>query len=86
MVEPLAALAAEKGVPLSQFALAWTVYQPGITSPIVGPRTIEQLEDAIKALDVTFSPEDYKRIDAIIPPGSNVAPFYEANFGPSAYR
>ncbi len=45
VIEPLTILAAEKGVPLSQLALAWVVQQPGVTSPIVGPRTLDQLED-----------------------------------------
>ena len=86
VIEPLAALAQEKGVPLSQLALAWTVHQPGITSPIIGPRTLEQLEDALKSLELDFTPDDFKRIDEIIPPGSHVAPFYEANFGMSVHR
>jgi aryl-alcohol dehydrogenase-like predicted oxidoreductase len=86
VIEPLAALAAEKAVPLSQLALAWVVQQPGVTSPIIGPRTLEQLEDAIKSLEVTFSPDDLKRIDEIIPSGTHVAPFYEADHGPGLYR
>lgn len=86
VIEPLAALAAEKGVPLSQFALAWVAHQPGITSPIIGPRTLEQLQDAIKALEIDFTPEDFRRIDEIIPPGTHVAPFYEANHGSSQFR
>ncbi len=86
VIEPLSELAAEKGVPLSRLALAWTIHQPGITSPIIGPRTLEHLEDALLALDVTFTPEDLKRIDEIIPPGTNVSSFYEAKFGPSLYR
>jgi aryl-alcohol dehydrogenase-like predicted oxidoreductase len=86
VIEPLQALAAEKGVPLSQLALAWVVQQRGVTSPIVGPRTLEQLEDALSALEVTLTPEDLQRIDTIIPPGTHVAPFYEANHGPSEYR
>jgi aryl-alcohol dehydrogenase-like predicted oxidoreductase len=86
VIEPLSVLAAEKGIPLSQLALAWVVQQPGVTSPIVGPRTLEQLEDALKALEVTLSADDLKRIDAIIPPGTHVAPFYEANHGAGLYR
>jgi aryl-alcohol dehydrogenase-like predicted oxidoreductase len=86
VVEPLGALAAEKGVPLSQLSLAWVVERPGVTSPIIGPRTLEQLEDALKSLEVTLTPEDLKRIDEIIPPGTHVSPFYEANHGPSLYR
>jgi aryl-alcohol dehydrogenase-like predicted oxidoreductase len=86
VIEPLSALAVEKGIPLSQLALAWVVQQPGVTSPIVGPRTLEQLEDALKALEVTLTADDLKRIDAIIPPGTHVAPFYEANHGAGLYR
>lgn len=86
VIEPLEALAKEKGVPLSQLATAWVVQQPGITSPIIGPRTVEQLEDAIKSLDVEFIAEDFQRINEIIPPGTHVAPFYEANFGAGLHR
>ncbi len=86
VIEPLNALAAEKGVPLSQLALAWVARRPGITSPIIGPRTLDQLEDALRALDVTFTAEDLRRIDEIIPPGAHVAPFYEADHGPSLHR
>jgi len=86
VIEPLTALAVEKNVPLSQLALAWTVQQPGITSPIIGPRTLAQLEDALAALEVTVTSDDRARIDAIVPPGTHVAPFYEASFGASQYR
>lgn len=86
VIEPLTELAAQKGVPLSQLATAWVIQQPGITSPIIGPRTVEQLEDALKSLEVTLTPEDLKRIDEIIPPGTHVAPFYQANHGASQFR
>jgi aryl-alcohol dehydrogenase-like predicted oxidoreductase len=86
VIEPLQAFAAERSVPLSQLALAWVVQQRGVTSPIVGPRTLEQLEDALSALEVALTPEDLQRIDTIIPPGTHVAPFYEASHGPSEYR
>lgn len=86
VIDPLAEIAAGKGVPLAQLSLAWVIHQPGITSPIVGPRTLEQLEDNLHALEVKLTPEDFRQIDAIIPPGTHVAPFYEANFGPGLYR
>ncbi|RRJ99779.1 aldo/keto reductase [Opitutaceae bacterium TAV3] len=86
VIEPLSALAAAKGVTLAQLALAWTIHQPGITSPIIGPRTLEQLEDNLGALDVTFTEADLSKIDEIVPPGTHVAPFYEANFGPHPHR
>jgi aryl-alcohol dehydrogenase-like predicted oxidoreductase len=86
VIEPLAELAAAKGIALSQLALAWTVQRPGITSPIIGPRTMAQLEDNLGALEVTFTPEELARMDEISPPGTHVAPFYEADFGPSLHR
>lgn len=86
VVEGLQPLAENKGCTLSQFALAWCVQQPGVTSPIIGPRTMEQLEDNLKALDVQINPEDRKQIDEVSPPGQNVSPYYEANFGPGLYR
>ncbi len=74
------------GCTLSQFALAWCMSQPGITSPIIGPRTMEQLEDNLKALDVTITDEDRAKVDAIVPKGGMVAPYYEADFGPHLFR
>ena len=71
---------------MSQLALAWCLHQPGVTSPIIGPRTMAQLEDNLGALDVTITDADRARIDEVIPPGRMVAPFYEANFGPQMYR
>ena len=83
-VEALERVAREKSVPLSQLALAWTIQQPGITSPIIAPRTLAQLEDNLKALEVTITDQDRARIDAISPPGQSIVPFYEAAFGPNA--
>ncbi len=86
IVEGLSPLATAKGCTLSQFALAWCFQQPGITSPIIGPRTMEQLEDNLGALDVAISDEDRQQIDALVPPGRMVSPFYEAEFGPHLHR
>jgi aryl-alcohol dehydrogenase-like predicted oxidoreductase len=85
-VEALEKLASEKGCTLSQLSVAWCMHQPGITSPIIGPRTMEQFEDNLKALEVSMDSEDRKRIDAIVPPGSMSVPFYEAMFSPSVHR
>jgi aryl-alcohol dehydrogenase-like predicted oxidoreductase len=85
-VQRLSGIAAEKNVPVSQLALAWTVQQPGITSSIIGPRTREQLEDNLAALALRFSREDLARIDAVSPPGDVIVPFYNAEFGPHPHR
>ena len=84
--EGLLPLAEAKGCTVSQLALAWCIHQPGITSPILGPRTMEHLVDNLGALDVTVTDEDRRRIDELVPPGRMVSPFYEADFGPSLHR
>ncbi|MGQ9813854.1 MAG: aldo/keto reductase [Candidatus Roseilinea sp.] len=86
VVEGLQPIAQDKGCTLSQLALAWCARQPGVTSPIIGPRTMEQLEDNLRALDVSITDDDKRRIDEIIPAGQMVAPYYEADFGPHAHR
>ena len=80
VVEKVEELAKKKGVTTSQLALAWTTHQPGITSPIIGPRTMEQLEDNLEALNVEVTDEDREAIDAIVPPKGVVAPYYEADW------
>ena len=48
-------------------ALAWLLHQPAVTAPIVGPRTQEQLDAAIRALEVTLDADALKRLDDIFP-------------------
>jgi aryl-alcohol dehydrogenase-like predicted oxidoreductase len=71
VVEELLTLAEEKGTSLARFALKWTLRHPAVTSTIIGPRTREQLEDAIASLDVTVTDEDAGRVDALVPPGTS---------------
>ncbi len=59
-----------------QLALLWTKDQPGVTSPVVGPRTVEQLEDLLPVLDMTLSAEEGRDCDAINPPGGVLANFH----------
>lgn len=80
------AIAKDKGCSLSQLALAWNLNQPGITSPIIGPRTMEQLEDNLGAADVAITEEDRQRIDAIAPPKQALHAWGEADFGPHPHR
>ena len=84
--ERLRSLAQLKNCTISQLSLAWAMLQPGITSPIIGPRTMEQLEYNLKALEVDISEEDRSRIDEIVTPGTSLSSFYEADFGPHLYR
>jgi aryl-alcohol dehydrogenase-like predicted oxidoreductase len=72
LVEQLMPLAEAKGVTLSQFAVAWCLTNPAITSPIIGPRTEEQLVDSLGALGVEIADDDTAAVDRIVPPGTMV--------------
>ena len=76
VLDVVMALADEKGCTPYQIALAWCAGQTGITSPIIGPRTLEHLTGSLPALEVTFSDDDLKRIDAVAPPGRATVPYY----------
>jgi aryl-alcohol dehydrogenase-like predicted oxidoreductase len=71
--EQLALLAEESGIPLIHLALAFVINHPAVTAAIVGPRTMEQLESQLGALDVTLDDETLDRIDEIVPAGHNVS-------------
>lgn len=86
VTEGLEPLVQGKGCTMAQFAIAWCMNQPGITSSIIGPRTMEQLEDNLGALEVDVTEDDRKAVDKLVPPGEMVSPFYEADFGPHPYR
>ena len=68
-VEALALLAEESGIPLIHLALAFVMQHPAVTAPIIGPRTMEQLESQLGAVDVTLTKDILDRIDEIVPPG-----------------
>jgi aryl-alcohol dehydrogenase-like predicted oxidoreductase len=54
----------------------WCKDQPGVTSPIVGPRTLEQLQDLLPVLDMTLTADERTACDAINGPGSVVVNFH----------
>ncbi len=72
----LAALAADRGLTSTQLALLWCKDQPGVTAPIIGPRTMEQLDDALPVLAMTLDDETRAACDALVPPGNAVADFH----------
>ncbi|MCK5732872.1 MAG: aldo/keto reductase [Candidatus Latescibacteria bacterium] len=76
VVEKLLPIAEEKGIALSELAYAWLLKRPGITAPIVGPRTVEHLRAALRACEVKLSDEERTRLDEIVPPGSAVVAHY----------
>ncbi|MBA2896187.1 aldo/keto reductase [Nonomuraea soli] len=73
-VERLAALAQEAGLTLIELALAFTLRHPGVTSTIVGPRTMEHLESQLTCVDVRLGDDVMDRIDEIVPPGTTLNP------------
>ncbi|MHB0877450.1 MAG: aldo/keto reductase [Anaerolineae bacterium] len=86
VLDVVQAIATEKGCSPGQLAIAWVARQGGVTAPIIGPRTMAQLEDNLGAIDVRLEDEDLKRLDAVAPPGGVIVPYYEANFGPHRFR
>jgi aryl-alcohol dehydrogenase-like predicted oxidoreductase len=71
-VDALAGLADEVGLTLIQLALAFVRQHPAITAPIIGPRTIEQLECQIAAFETVLDDAVLDRIDAIVEPGAAI--------------
>jgi aryl-alcohol dehydrogenase-like predicted oxidoreductase len=57
----------ELGEPPTNVALAWLLHNPVVTAPIVGPRTISQLEDSIRALTIMLSDDHMVRLNDIWP-------------------
>jgi aryl-alcohol dehydrogenase-like predicted oxidoreductase len=72
--DELAKLAEEAGLSLIHLALGFVLSHPAVTSPIIGPRTMEQLESQLGAADVVLSTDVLDRIDEIVPPGTNLNP------------
>lgn len=73
-LEQFAALCQELGEPQDNVALAWLLANPAVTGPIIGPRTLEQLESSLQSLDVVLDESVMKRLDEIFPGPGNVAP------------
>ncbi|KQS10062.1 aldo/keto reductase [Curtobacterium sp. Leaf183] len=71
-VEQVVALSEDTGIPMTHLALAFVIAHPGVTSALIGPRSMEQLDDLLAGADVVLSDEVLDRIDAIVPPGTDV--------------
>jgi 1-deoxyxylulose-5-phosphate synthase len=72
-------MAKEKGITTAQMALLWSMVQPGVTSPIIGPRTMGHMESFIPVMDMTLSEEELRRFDEVVHPGTAVADFHNSN-------
>lgn len=78
-VEQLARIAEDAGVSLIELAIAFVVNHPAVTSAIVGPRTMEQLDSQLPAADVALDTSVLNRIDEVVRPGVNL------NFADTSY-
>ena len=72
--EALGKLAGEAGLSLIELAIAFVVNHPAVTSAIIGPRTIEQLDSQTPAAELALDPAILDRIDEIAQPGLNLNP------------
>ena len=73
-VEHLIPLAAEAGLSLTHLAMAFVMAHPGVTSAILGPRTMEHLDDLLAGVEVRLGDDILDRIDQIAPPGIDIGP------------
>jgi len=73
-IEAYEAFCAELGEDPAVVALAWLLHQPAVTAPIVGPRTLDQLTGALRALEVTLDEKALGRLDEIFPGPGGAAP------------
>ncbi|HEY0951648.1 aldo/keto reductase [Nocardioides sp.] len=71
-VEKVAALADEAGLRMTHLAMAFAIAHPGVTSALLGPRTMEHLEDLLEGVDVRLDDDILDRIDEIVAPGTDV--------------
>ncbi len=79
--DALGRLADDLGVSLVHLAVAWVNHHPAVTAAIIGPRTMEQLESQLGAVDVDLDAAVLDRIDEIVPPGTNFG-WADAGYSP----
>jgi aryl-alcohol dehydrogenase-like predicted oxidoreductase len=83
VVERLVPLAEKAGLSLTHLAMAFAIAHPAVTSPIIGPRTMEQLDDLLAGAEATLDDEILDRIDVITPPGTDAGPNNVAHTPPA---
>jgi len=77
-IEAYEKLCADLGEDPANVALAWLLSRPGVTAPIVGPRTLDQLDGPLRALELTLSEETLSTLDRLFPPVGSGGPGPEA--------
>ncbi|HZK76303.1 MAG TPA: aldo/keto reductase [Candidatus Kapabacteria bacterium] len=73
-IEAYESLCDRIGIKPALVALAWLLHQPAVTAPIIGPRTLDQLEEVVTAIDITLSEETLKTLDEIFPGPGGASP------------
>jgi aryl-alcohol dehydrogenase-like predicted oxidoreductase len=71
-------IAREHGITPAQLAVLWVKEQPGITAPIIGPRTVEQLKHLLSTMEMKLDESIRQKCDELVPPGSAVANFHNS--------
>lgn len=66
VVERVAEIARERGLPPAQIALAWLLHRPGVTAPIVGATRSSHIDDAVAAAALELAPDELRRLDQAI--------------------
>ncbi|WP_150462986.1 aldo/keto reductase [Nesterenkonia ebinurensis] len=85
-VEQLIPLAEEAGLSMPHLAMAFAITHPGVTSALLGARTMEQLDDLLTGVDITLSDDVLDRIDEIIPPGTDTGTLDQAFVPPAIHK
>jgi hypothetical protein len=70
---------------MTHLAMAFAIAHPGVTSAIIGPRTMEHLDDLPAGAETTLDDEILDRIDEIVPPGTHVGPL-DMSYTPPALQ
>jgi aryl-alcohol dehydrogenase (NADP+) len=82
-VERLIALADEAGLSMPHLAMAFAIAHPGVTSALLGARTMQQLDDLLAGMEIALSDDVLDRIDEIVPPGTDVGTLDQASVPPA---
>ena len=81
-VEQLLLVAEQAGLSLTHMSMAFTIAHPGVTSAILGPRTVQQLDDLLAGAEVILADDVLDQIDQIVPPGMDIGVPDAANYVP----
>ena len=71
-------LARDAGMDAAHLAIAWVMQQPAVVAPLIGPKSVEQLEHLLPLMEISIAPDVLAACDQICPPGSAVANFHNS--------